>query len=85
MKNATLSELFVFLLKRSDEAFARAEAMRLLLQQHGVCSEAEVETLYAQLVAQKKQQTAQLIARVKKAEHDETLSRLLRDFEGTIQ
>ncbi len=85
LSRETLGALISLLLKRSSEAYARAEAMRLLLQKHGLFSEAEFDALYQQLATEATGRAEQLIDRLKSAENDAAIHRWLRDFEGTKQ
>lgn len=85
LSNEALTQLCEFLLKRSDEAFARAETMRLLLLKHGVFPQAEFDALFAQQVANRKDATSRLTDEWSKQAHSEELRRFLESFEGTAQ
>jgi hypothetical protein len=83
--NEMLWAVVRLLLKRSNEAHARAEAMRLALQHRDVFSWSEYQKFYDQLIAATIQRTEQLIARLESSTHDEEIRQLLQDFEGPVQ
>ena len=62
LSNDALTQLCEFLLKRSDEAFARIDAMRMLLVQKRAFSQKEFDAVFSHKVSRRKQATAQLRA-----------------------
>ncbi len=85
LKLETLTQLSIFLLKRSDEAFARAETMRMLLEEHDVLSPDKFSVLFSRLAAERKEQTKQWLNHLLISEHSEELRRFLEAYKGTVQ
>ena len=72
-----LEDWIGFLLKRSDEAFSRVEAMRILLQKGDIFSEKQFLELYDEICAKRKGQTAQLVKQTLSSARAEDLHQLL--------
>ncbi len=83
--NETLTAMCVFLFKRSDEAFARAETMRRLLESKDAFSRAEFDALFSQIEGEKWQQTARMLDEKMKQVRSEEQLRFLQSVEGPVQ
>ncbi len=81
----TLTGLVHFLLKRSNEAHARAETMRMLLEKHGVFFADEFSAVFAQQEAAVKERSKLLLSRLLTNERSEAQRQFLEAFEGTVQ
>lgn len=81
-----LTKICHFLLKRSDEAHARAETLRLLLEKHcPAVTAAEFDALFAQTVTQQKQKTKQWLTDLLTNVRSEEIRQFLATYEGTVQ
>lgn len=90
MTPATLTAVCLFLLKRSDEAYARAETMRMLLekprQEGGVSlSSEQFDALFAQALEKQKERTREWFRRLLTDVQNEEARQFLAAYEGNPQ
>lgn len=82
---AALKTLFGFLLKRTKEVTARAEALRCLCELHGVFDHAEYEKWYADALAEWDRAMSAALTEANQVAIGAALDRLLQSHEGTKQ
>lgn len=80
-----LTSVVLFLLKRSDEAHARLEAMRMLLENRGVFSADEFQNVFHQQEAAVKARSKQWLIRLLTDERSDAQRQFLEEYEGTVQ
>jgi hypothetical protein len=71
-----------FLMRQIFDVKATAESLRLLLEDRGVFSHEQYETMYAEVAAQLRARTAKVVA---DAESSAALRQLLQAPKGTVQ
>lgn len=83
---ATLTHLVEFLLKRSDEAYARGEALRKMLEKYEThFSQTEFDAIYGALLAEKRKYSEELLRSMHQAATSEAQIRLLLAAKATVQ